>query len=187
MLIEQSEDVWVVQVRASLTAFEYEVESNYGKDSYKTPEEFKTLVLDHMMKNLNIKFNDLENVKFGNGQVKLGHETSVVLEVLNAPKSIESVKIKNLSFDDIYNSQSALIVLKKDFAKEQFMLSKANEYEAELEVGALKFELKPSAKSAANPSYAMLIFCGLLFFGLSALVYYGGLPLYYNRKESLEI
>ena len=52
ILIEQVDGSWVLQIRSALTAFEYEVHTNYGKDSYKSPEEFNALVIQHLIKNL---------------------------------------------------------------------------------------------------------------------------------------
>lgn len=44
LLIEGKDGSWMLQIRASLTAFEQEVHIRYSKDSYKTPEEFRNLV-----------------------------------------------------------------------------------------------------------------------------------------------
>ena len=55
MLVEKGEGVWILQVRAALTAFEYEVHHTFGTESYKTPEEFNELVLTHLV-TFSIKF-----------------------------------------------------------------------------------------------------------------------------------
>ena len=39
-----------LQIYSSLNAFEGEVDYKYGKNAYKTPEEFRALVIDHFKK-----------------------------------------------------------------------------------------------------------------------------------------
>lgn len=97
MLVEHEDGKWILQVRAALTAFEYEVNTHYGKDSYKTPEEFNALVIRHLSENISISFNANEVIELKNGQVKLGHETSAVFEVANVPKKFKKVKVLKTS------------------------------------------------------------------------------------------
>ena len=76
ILVEQGENKWVLQIRAALTAFEYEIEQTYGKDSYETPEEFQDLVIKHVQEHISILYNKANTAVLQNGKVKLGHETS---------------------------------------------------------------------------------------------------------------
>ena len=41
-----------LQIYSSLTAFEGEIDYKYSKNAYKTPEEFRTLVIEHFKKNV---------------------------------------------------------------------------------------------------------------------------------------
>ena len=138
-LIEQADDSWVLQIHSALTAFEHEVHTNYGKDSYKTPEEFNTLVIQHLLKNLSVKINSNIPLNFKNGYVKLGHETSVVFEVVGIPKKVTKVLFTNSSFKDVYNNQNTLIILKKDFKKQIFLLNDSNQHRIELKVSKNQF------------------------------------------------
>ncbi|MFK7908375.1 MAG: hypothetical protein AB8B69_24810 [Chitinophagales bacterium] len=151
MLVEQEDGTWILQVRASLTAFEYEVNTHYGKDSYPTPEKFQELVISHLKENLSIHFNESVAAVFQNPYVKLGHETNAVFEVSGVPETWNSVSVKNSSFKDINRNQSALIILKKGFAKEQFVLNKANDHQVKLKASESKFVLLSDSGSSAIP------------------------------------
>jgi hypothetical protein len=139
ILIEQGDGSWVLQIQSALTAFEYEVHTNYGKDSYKTPDEFNTLVLQHLIKNLSIKINSKHAVRLENGYVKLGHETSAVFEVVGIPKKVTKILFTNSSFKDVFNNQNSLIILKKGFEKQHFILNNTNEHTVELKESRNQF------------------------------------------------
>lgn len=142
MLVEREDGNWVLQVRAALTAFEYEVHTRYGKDSYKTPEEFNALVIRHLSENISIKFNKKEAVVLQNSTVKLGHETNVVFEMQGVPHKIKRILVANASFKDIHENQSALIVVKNGFKKQQFKLDNENAHTAHLKASKNQFELQ---------------------------------------------
>ncbi|MCX6185292.1 MAG: hypothetical protein NTX74_09780 [Flavobacterium sp.] len=142
ILIEQEDGSWVLQIYSALTAFEHEVHTNYGKDSYKTPEEFNTLVIQHVLKNLSITINSKNTVSFKNGYVKLGHEASAVFEVVGIPKKATKVQFTNSSFKDVYNNQNTLMILKKGFKKQIFLLNDSNQHSVELKVSNNQFAQK---------------------------------------------
>ena len=82
---------------------------------------------------------NLVPLNFKNGYVKLGHETSVVFEVLGIPKKVTKVLFTNSSFKDVYNNQNTLIILKKDFKKQNFLLNDSNHHRIELKVSKNQF------------------------------------------------
>ncbi len=157
LLVEQGENIWVLQVRAALTAFEYEIEQHFGEDSYATPEEFQGLVIKHIEENTFIKFNNTDGIVLQNGWVKLGHETSVTFEVVGTPETIQSLKVKNSSFSQISRNQSALMVVKKGFSKNQFTLNNNNQHTVELAINDSKFELIAATQKKAS-IHLLLIF-----------------------------
>jgi len=138
MLVEKENGSWVLQVSASLTAFQHEVRTHFAETPYKTPEEFQIMVMQHLKNNLEIIFNDT-HVNYGKGAVQLGHETRVVFEVFGIPDEIKSARIKNTAFKDIHRNKSALIILKEGFTKEHFDLSHANNHELKLKVSDNQF------------------------------------------------
>ena len=132
MLVEKGDGDWVLQVRAALTAFEYEVLYNFGKDSYKTAEEFNELVLTHLRNSIDIVIN-ADTISLEGGSVKLGHESSVLFELKNRITNIETVSVIQKSFVDISRNQSALVLLKKGMQPQQFILDENNSHEMNLE------------------------------------------------------
>lgn len=139
MLVEKEDGSWVLQISASLTAFQQEIQTHFADTPYKTPEEFQQMVLEHIKKNLEIHFNNNEEITLGQGIVKLGHETKVVFEVFGIPSDVQSVRVKNTAFEDINKSQSALLLFKKGFSKEQFLLDNANNYTLTLQTNGDTF------------------------------------------------
>ena len=159
-MAEQEDHKWVLQVRSALTAFEYEIEAHFGKSSYASPEEFQELVVDYVRGHISILFNDTNAVVLQNGMVKLGHETNVIFQLAGIPETIHSLAVENRSFSDIPRNQSALMVFKEGFSKDQFMLNENNGHSIKLKVGSAKFEAVEQVQEAAQSS--LLIFAGVL-------------------------
>ena len=174
MLVEQNEDQWVFQIRASLTAFQYEVRTHFAETPYKTPEEFKDFVIEHVKNNVTIYFNETDFVTLRNPYVKLGHETNVVFEVVGVPKNIESVFVKNSSFKDIHHNQSALVLLKKGFEQEQFVLNDANEHTMQLVTNNNKFENSETITNTAQlVPFSLYTILGIVILSIAGIVYFG--------------
>lgn len=139
MLVEKENNTWVLQVRASLSAFQHEIKTHFADTPYKTPEEFKEMVLEHLRNNFQIILNGDEQITLKKGFVKLGHETNVVFEVTGIPSDLKNILVKNSSFNDIYKSQSTLVILKKGYSKERFFLNNENNHTLKLETSGHKF------------------------------------------------
>lgn len=172
MLVEQDNNTWVIQIRSALTAFDQTIKANYPK--YESAEAFQALVLQHLKNNLQIRFNDQDVVTLKNGAVKLGHETSVVFEVIGVPEKIESVFVKNSSFKSINHSQGALLIFKKGFDRKQFTLNKKNDYELQLQAANNQFiPVNPTVLTSGfttNYKYAGILFA-LIGLGLLTLTF----------------
>ena len=179
MLVEKENNVWVLQISASLTAFQQEINTHYSETPYKTPEEFRQMVLEHVKNNLHIKYNGNEAIRFGEGIVKLGHETKVVFEVFGTPSDIKSAVITNTVFEDIHKSQSALILLKEGFNKKHFMLNDTNNYTLALQVDGNEFTQVTVEKANLFPP--LLLFTLIGFSGIGYLI----LTIHKRRKMHL--
>ncbi len=169
MLVEKDNNVWVLQISASLTAFQQEVRTHFAETPYKTPEEFQQMVLEHLKNNLHISFNG-DNISFGKGVVNLGHETKVVFEVFGIPSDINSVQIENAAFDDIYKSKSTLILLKEGFEKELFGLNNANNHTLKLYVEGNAFKILDSDESNNSASYFGWVLGGTFLLVITMMV-----------------
>ena len=141
ILAEKAENEWVLQVRAALTAFEYEVETRYGESAYATPEEFRELVAEYLRKELLVQFNGNEATILEDGVVNLGHETTVTFRLSSPPTGIQSVILSNTGFRHIARNQSAFYIAKADLAKTQVMLNSDNGYTANLQIENGQFVL----------------------------------------------
>lgn len=182
ILIEKEENEWMLQVRAALTALEYEIENHYGKAAYATPEEFQTLVVEYVQKNILLQFNKGHQVVLQNGTVKLGHETTITFAVIGVPKTIQSLIVKNGSFGNISHNQSALIILKKGFSKSQFILTNNNGHTVSLSVNNAKFEI---ATQIQKKQYYFPIFvCILLVTLIGYLVYKNRQYLFFKSTKT---
>tara|TARA_R110002049_G_scaffold307084_3_gene506746 strand:+ start:151 stop:771 length:621 start_codon:yes stop_codon:yes gene_type:complete len=125
-LVEQGKNNWALQVRAALTAFEYEVERNFGDSAYSTPEEFKNLTLTIVQDNLLILLNNTDTIGLKNGTVTLGHETSVTFQLTTPLTKINYLTIQNSCFNTIARNKNLLFILKEGYPKSQFTLSDEN-------------------------------------------------------------
>lgn len=132
MIYQTTEGKYYLQMSGSLVAFESMVDFKYGKNSYKTPEEFKILVIKHFGESFSMESNNKNKMSFGNAKVMLGHETKFITEVLNMPKDITSIEVRNDVFKEMPQNQCILIFTGEKFPKQQFVLSKENNNEIKL-------------------------------------------------------
>lgn len=168
MLVEKENHSWILQISASLTAFQYEIRTHFAETPYETPEEFQQMVLEHIKNNLQISFNGVGDISLNNGVVILGHDTKVVFEVFGIPSEINSVLVKNSAFKDIHKNQSALFLFKEGFGKEQFVLNKANDHTLALEASGNKF-----VETGRNEASLVSSNIGVILLGVSAIVVLG--------------
>ena len=168
ILVEKGNNSWVLQISASLTAFQQEIRTHFAETPYQSPEEFQQMVLEHIKNNLHISFNGGEDISFGNGAVKLGHETMVVFEVFDISADINAVLVTNTAFKDIYQNQSALILLKEGFNKERFVLDNANEHTLSLAVDGNQF-----VEVGKNEASFFSTGIGVILLGVGAILVLG--------------
>ena len=162
MLVEKENGTWVLQISSSLTAFQHEIRTHFAETPYETPEEFQQMVIEHIKNNLQLSFNDSQNITLGKGDVRLGHETKVVFQVFGIPSDIKSVLVKNTVFDAIHRSQSALVLLKEGFNKEQFVLNDANNHTMELQVNGNEFaEVEENNTSLISAGLLLIVIAGI--------------------------
>jgi hypothetical protein len=119
----------ILQINSSLTAFQQEVNFVNGEGFYKSPEEFRNLVIKHFNNSFSIIINKKNTLQFKNPKVFLGHETKLVVEIIGLPETINSIQLKNTLFKDIYHSQSIVIFLLEQFPTQKFSLDVDNKYQ----------------------------------------------------------
>jgi len=119
----------ILQINSSLTAFKQEVVFRNGEESYKSPEEFRNLVLNYFNSSFSIVINDKDTLQFKNPKVFLGHETKLVAEITGLPKDIHTIHLKNELFKNIYKNQSIVLFLLAKLPTEKYTLSSANHHQ----------------------------------------------------------
>ncbi|MBC5837857.1 hypothetical protein H8R24_08065 [Flavobacterium sp. F-60] len=134
VLSKTDNGIYVLQITSSLAAFQGEIDYLYTTNAYKTPEAFKKLVVDHFNKNVFFIANEKDTLKFGAPLVLLGHESKLIVEVLNIPKNISSLYFKNSMFKDMPHNQMAVIMLADGLPKDQHVLENENEQTVSLEL-----------------------------------------------------
>ena len=169
ILSENEDKTWFLQLRSALTAYEYIITKNYGEASFSTPEEFQALVLQHVKDNISITYNENTEVSLESGMVKLGHETNVIFKVMGTPKDIKSMIVTNNTFKDIHRNQSALVILKKESSRVQFVLNDKNEHTAHLNVKAKQISLVTNDKNQELSIFNYFI-AGLFIFVMGGIL-----------------
>lgn len=172
ILAEQEEGKWVVQIRAALTAFEYEVAARYGESAFATPEEFRKLVVEYLQKEIILRFNDGTIMLLKDGIVNLGHETTATFQLAGTPGEVTSLTIRNAAFSNISHNQSALYVVKEGFSKNRFLLSDANAHTAKLQAADNEFVLA-AASGGFTGFLPFLLFGAFLLLGTLGYLAYG--------------
>lgn len=164
MLVEKENNQWILQINASLTAYQHEIKEKYTDTGYSTPEEFKELVIKHLSENLIVLFNNQDTAVLQRATVKLGHETMAAFQVIGVPDSIKSLYVKNSSFKSIHRNQCALVLLKKGFSRKQFVLNDKNAHAVNLIVDNAAFELEVDG---INCSFPLILLISILFCALT--------------------
>ncbi|MBU3011415.1 hypothetical protein KO506_08375 [Polaribacter vadi] len=180
VIFSQADDgKYIIQINSSLTAFEGEIEYHYTKDSYKTPEEFKRLVIQYFEKNFSFSINGVDSLKLVNPAVILGHETKLLAEVIGVPKDIKSLYLKNRMFKDMRSNKSIVIMLIEGFPKQKYVLNNDNNQQVKLvlEDGIWKnLETSSSSFLYSNNS---------IFVGLLILISITVVGFFLKRKKSV--
>jgi hypothetical protein len=156
-----------LQIYSSLSAFEGEIDYKYSMNAYKTPEEFRALVIEHFKKNVLFICNEKDTLKFGKPIVLLGHETKLVVELFGFPENIRSMYFKNKMFMNTPHNQSSLIVLKKGLPNQLYVLNDENKQEIDLVLENGKWQ---SNTSILNLSMAPFLFWGSVLVLLLSII-----------------
>ena len=144
-------------IRSSLTAFEGEVEFHFNKNAYKTPEEFRQLVLKRFVSSCLLVVNG-DTVGLVRPAVILGHETKVFAELPDFPKEpIRELHVRNRMFADIHNSQCELILVLEGSPKRQHILDRENGHEVALRKSGGEWVVDENEKGAGRNTIVWLV------------------------------
>ncbi|EOR95879.1 hypothetical protein ADIARSV_0941 [Arcticibacter svalbardensis MN12-7] len=169
LMIYEQNGKTILLIKSSLTAFEGEVDYIYGKDAYKTPEEFRQLVIKLFKEKCSIEING-ETIQFNNTQIQLGHETNLFSELVNIPKDINSLHLKNALFKDMSNNLCETILNLNGIPLKQYILNKDNQQEATFKVEDHKWEIVKTSKPFYQNPIILLGLAALLIGAIIAFV-----------------
>lgn len=114
-----------IKMSGSLTGFESAINTAYGKNSFKTPDAFKALVVSHLEKNVTLKINE-KDISLKGFKVILGHETKVFAEAVGVPKEVQSITLKNTFFKRIPHNKMLVTFSGDNLPKKRYVLGKNN-------------------------------------------------------------
>lgn len=152
---------YVVQFVGALTGFEGEINYNYGENAFKSPEEFRALVIDYFNKSTTFSINQ-QKMTFENPMVILGHETKLVAEVTDVPETVESIEFKNTFFQNTSHNQLTVLFVDSEFPKEKWVLSNKNQHRIRLIKTNGKWEDKSTYQKGHLVYYGIAL--GVLIF-----------------------
>jgi hypothetical protein len=133
LMIYEQNGKYLLVIKSSLTALDGEIDYVFGKNAYKSAEEFQLLVIKHFHNNCVIIMNG-DTIKLINPKVNLGHETTLFAELKHVPNKLKSIFISNTLFKDMPANMSELILILKGLPQKQYILNNDNKHEVQLTV-----------------------------------------------------
>lgn len=133
LMIYEQNDKYLLVIKGSLTAFDDEIKYRFGNDAYKTPDEFRLLVEKSFQNNCLIFING-NKIRIANANVILGHETTIIAELVNVPNKFNAIQIKNTLFKDMPNNMCEIILSIKGLNQKQYILNNSNNHDVKLRV-----------------------------------------------------
>ncbi len=168
MMVYQQNGKTLLVVKSSLTAFEGEVDFIFGKNAYKSPEEFQLLAISHFQKKCSVVF-DGDTIGFNNPNVILGHETTLITELSNVPARFNSIDIRNTMFGDIPANMCEVILALNGLPQKQYILNNQNKHIARFKLDGGKWTLDESTHSI---NYMAVLFVSMvLLIALTILLF----------------
>jgi hypothetical protein len=155
MIYEENGKTFLV-IKSSIAAFEGEVVYLYGKESYKTPQEFNELAIEYFKENCFVAINN-ETIKFINPQIQLGHETTLFAELQHIPKQINSIHVKNTLFKDMPNNLCELILILKGLPQKQYILNNNSRHDVKLKLEKNKWSIEERSNANVTSNKFILI------------------------------
>jgi hypothetical protein len=165
LMIYKQNGKYFIAIKSSIAAFEGEVGYIFGKNSYKTPEEFQLLVIKHFRNNCYLIINR-DTIRFHNPKVVLGHETTLFAELLNISNQLNAFYVRNTMFKDMPANICEVILSIDDHSQQQYILENANKHEIALLRKNNKWVINNSNRTVYN-----IIYVGVVSFVLLALAF----------------
>lgn len=133
MVITQTDSAhYKLYLNTSLVGVEQVVNYRFGKDSYKTAEEFIQLAKQHLADTLAIKLNKKE-LKIRSIKLNLGHATQFIVQLYSLDKiTPKEVMIKNTFFHSIHSNKLAITFRGGNLPSNNYVLKNSNKHRIDL-------------------------------------------------------
>jgi hypothetical protein len=164
IMIYEQNNKYLFVIKGSLTAFDDEIKYRFGNDAYKTPDEFRLLVEKSFQNNCLIFING-NRIRLANANVILGHETTIIAELVNVPNKFNAIQIKNTLFKDMPNNMCEIILSIKGLNQKQYILNNSNNHDVKLRVENKNWIVVNEYKyglSSTNLYFLIVVFLGAL-------------------------
>lgn len=167
ILSKTDDGKYIIQLTGALTGFESQINYHFGKNAYKTPEEFRELVINRFTNTTSL-FIDGKQIGFKNTIVVLGHETKLLTEAIGIPKNANQIKLTNTFFENTSRNQLITMFILDSYPKQKYVLNNKNKQTINIVFENNKW-IKNQAESD-NFIYYMLLIVGLI--ALSIGIYF---------------
>ncbi|WP_340153700.1 hypothetical protein [uncultured Marivirga sp.] len=164
-LIENVTGEWIINLNASITAFQYELEFQERATNYTSIEEFKQVLLKHIKESIHLTINGGIKPILLEGKVMVDKTTTVAFKLGGLPDHIEQVYLKNESFTHINSDKFIFIISKLGLANQEFIVSTATNNQLNIIIN--ENEITPTAipiKSNLSSISILATAVGLLVF-----------------------
>ena len=133
-LVQNKDNTWTLMMRASLSAYQYELTDGYinGQTNSMQAADFQPLLLAHLRKNIRIRANGSDTISLQNGQVVLGHQTDVRFDVVGMPEQVQLLDVQQLSFAGLGQHVCILKVITQTGGSSTFVLQQDTDYAVSL-------------------------------------------------------
>lgn len=169
ILVYQQNGRYFLELKSSIVAFEGEVNFHFGKDSYKTPEEFNELAIKHFKRSCVVVVNR-DTIKYINPQIQLGHETTLLVELENMPQKVNHFYIRNVFFKDMPNNQSDFFFSYDSLQINRYVMNDKNNHEVNIKIESNISLVEDDSKPLNLP--LAYIFIILLVFSITSFIIY---------------
>ncbi len=167
-LAEAGNEVWVMQLNSSLTALQYLVEQEFGKDVYATPQEFEQLASAALRQHLRLSQTSGTELSIDSVRVQLGHESRVLFQLAGLSADWQEIDITFTGLAGIDHSTCRLVVHPQAGEGATAELTSNNDFSATVHHSENDFAIStPSVATAGMPALG-----GMLLYGAAILAFF---------------
>jgi hypothetical protein len=115
--------VWKLNLSSALTSFQFELQEKYPDLVMEemSEDQILSLMINHIKQTVTLEVNG-EEILLQNGMVHPGHQTDLLFDLNEMPKSMEEITLKVRSFESI-PQHSSLLILPNQISGQNFVIN----------------------------------------------------------------